>query len=289
VKAILRGQKPDTSNEAVEALRASATDSSVRERAAMEVEREVVDLYRALFMRERVGESFEGRVSAVTSGGLYITLDDPFVDVLVRYEALGPDRYEVSENELSAVGQRSGDTVSLGDRVEVEIEDVAILRRTVYARRMVPSEVLERIGAEQESTSLDAPPRRGRLRAPAPEGEGPASIWGREHAPRRAPGLQSPGGRLGERAAPGGDSPRGRAAKSFKESRAAEGGGEGRRGKSGPSAGRGKSAGGPAASGARKGKAKTAPAATAFGRGKAKAGGKSGGKAGGKKGGKKGR
>ncbi len=294
VKAILRGEKPDTSNEAVEALRASATDSSVRERAAMEVEREVVDLYRALFMRERVGQTFEGRVSAVTSGGLYITLDEPFVDVLVRYEALGPDRYEVSENELSAVGQRSGDTVSLGDRVQVEIEDVAILRRTVYARRVVPAAVLERIGASPEPTSLDAPPRRGRLRGPTPEGEGPASIWGREHSSRRAPALRA-GGRFGDRAAPGGESPRSRAAKSFKESRATgEGGraeGEARRGKNAPSAGRGKSSGAAAAPGARKGKgkAKTAPAATAFGRGKSKAGGKSGGKAGGKKSGKKGR
>jgi ribonuclease R len=157
VKALLRGDKPDQSKAAVEDMRAAATESSVRERAAMEVEREVVDLYRALYMRDRVGEVFEGRVGAVTMGGLYVTLDEPFVDVLVRYEALGPDRYEVSDDELSAVGVRSGDKVSLGDRVTVEIEDVAILRRTVYARR---------IAAEAEAFAAfdeEDRPRRGRL------------------------------------------------------------------------------------------------------------------------------
>src|SRR5690606_24392827 len=78
VKALLRGHKPDQSKQAVEDLRMAATESSARERAAMDVEREVVDLYRALYMRDHVGETFEGRVAAVTSGGLYVTLDEPF-------------------------------------------------------------------------------------------------------------------------------------------------------------------------------------------------------------------
>ena len=285
VKGLLRGQKADISDEAVEALRASATDSSVRERAAMDVEREVVDLYRALFMQGRVGDTFEGRVSAVTSGGLYVTLDDPFVDVLVRYEALGPDRYEVSENELSAVGQRSGDTVSLGDRVEVEIEDVAVLRRTVYARRLVPSEVTERGFAEP--ARLDAPPARGRLRAAAESA--PASIWGREHATRRAPsgrlGVAVRSGERAERRAEGGASgAEPRRGKSFKGAGKASKAGEGRRGKTGASQGRTTGAG--AATGAsatRKGKAKKAPAATAFGRGKSPKAGKKTAKKGAKK------
>lgn len=153
VKALLRGAKPDLSQQAVEDLRMAATESSARERAAMDVEREVVDLYRALYMRDHVGETFEGRVAAVTSGGLYVTLDEPFVDVLLRYEALGPDRYEVSDDELSAVGVRSGDKVTLGDRVLVEIEDVAILRRTVYGRRIPPEHMDE--GVEEQR-----PPRR---------------------------------------------------------------------------------------------------------------------------------
>ncbi|MEB2312326.1 MAG: ribonuclease R [Sorangiineae bacterium] len=138
VKRLLRGSKPDTSASAIESLRASATASSTRERAAADVEREVVDLYRALFMREHIGDTYEGTVTAVVGSGLFVSLDAPFVDVLVLYEAMGPDRYEITEDELGVAGLRSGELISLGDRIRVTIEDVAILRRTVYGRRVAP-------------------------------------------------------------------------------------------------------------------------------------------------------
>jgi ribonuclease R len=135
VKNVLRGLPVDRSAGAIEQLREAATESSQRERAAMEVEREVLDLYRAVYMQRHVGESFPGKVTGVTGSGIYVQIDEPFCDVLVKFESLGPDRYEMSDDELSLVGSRSGDTVSLGDRITVTIEDVALLRRTVYARR----------------------------------------------------------------------------------------------------------------------------------------------------------
>lgn len=144
VKRLLRGEKADTSAAAVEVMRSAATAASVRERAAVDVEREVVDLYRALFARNLVGENFEGTITGVVGSGLYVALDDPFLDVLVRFESIGPDRYEVSEHELGVVGVRSGEQLMIGDRVLVTIEDIAILRRAVYARRVPPPEVYDR-------------------------------------------------------------------------------------------------------------------------------------------------
>jgi ribonuclease R len=117
----------------------------MRERAAMEVEREVVDLYRALFMRDHVNDVYEAHATSLAGSGLYASIDHPFVDVLVRYEAMGPDQYNLSEDELSAVGARSGDTISLGDRVLVTIEDVAILRRQTYGRRVPPEALLKQL------------------------------------------------------------------------------------------------------------------------------------------------
>jgi ribonuclease R len=145
VKAILRGQKPDTSPAAREQLQLSATLSSARERAVMDIEREVVDLYRCLLMREHIGETFEGTVSALVGSGAFVSLDAPFVDVLIRYEAMGPDNYQLSEDELSVVGSRSGDTISLGDRLVVTIEDVAILRRQTYGRRIPPESLMNQL------------------------------------------------------------------------------------------------------------------------------------------------
>jgi ribonuclease R len=145
VKAILRGSKPDSSPAAREALQLSATLSSARERAVMDIEREVVDLYRCLLMREHIGETFEGTVSALVGSGAFISLDAPFVDVLIRYEAMGPDHYQLSDDELSVVGSRSGDTISLGDRMLVTVEDVAILRRQTYGRRVPPEALLKQL------------------------------------------------------------------------------------------------------------------------------------------------
>ncbi len=147
IKHLLHGEKADLSPSALERLRESATTSSARERAAMSVEREVVDLYRALYARDLLGEMLEGTVSALVGGGVYVMIKDPFIDVMVPYEELGPDRYELSDDELSVVGVRSGDEVSLGDTLLVEIEDVSILRRTVYGRRLLhgnPNEELMR-------------------------------------------------------------------------------------------------------------------------------------------------
>ena len=144
VKRLVRGGKPDTTASGLETLAESAARSSARERAVMDIEREVVDLCRALLMRNRIGDVLEGTVTGLTGTGAYVSLDAPFVDVLVRFEGMGPDRYEVGDDEISVVGARSGDTIALGDRMVVAIEDVAILRRTVYARRVVPEAMLRK-------------------------------------------------------------------------------------------------------------------------------------------------
>jgi ribonuclease R len=183
VKHLLRGNKPKNSPAAVEELRESARHSSERERSAMEIEREVVDLYRALMMRDRIGEVAEGTVTALVGSGAFVTLDEPFVDVLVRFESMGPDRYEIAENELSAVGARSGDTISLGERMVVTIDDVAVLRRTVYAARVVPEGVLEKLPSARDSKRRGESAARGRRTTPSRD--------------QRRPGPKSGGGGAG--------------------------------------------------------------------------------------------
>jgi len=136
VHRLCRGEKVESGDKALENLKESALLASQNERKAMEVEREVVDLHRALLMQNRVGEHFEGTVSALVGSGAFVALDEPYVDVLVRYEAMGNEPYELDEEGLCAIGQRSGDVVRLGDRMVVRIDDVSIERRTVYGKRL---------------------------------------------------------------------------------------------------------------------------------------------------------
>ncbi len=136
LEAEAKGRRLHMSDEELEKLAEAAMLSSKNERRAMEVEREVSNLYRAYVMRDRVGQRFAGIASGLAGSGVYVTLDAPFVDVLVRYEDLGGDRYELDDTGLRAVGQRSGDSVQLGDAMLVEIADVSLIRRTVYAKRV---------------------------------------------------------------------------------------------------------------------------------------------------------
>jgi ribonuclease R len=112
-----------------------ATESSFAERKAMEVEREVVDLYRSFFMRDRVGDVLEGTISGVASFGVFVAADQPFVEGLVRTEHLLPDDfYDYDQVACRLVGRRSGHTFSLGDSVKVDVLSASVARRQVDMR-----------------------------------------------------------------------------------------------------------------------------------------------------------
>ena len=55
-----------------------------------------------------------------------LMLDDPFVSVLVKFEALGDDAYEADEESFSVTGKRTGERITLGDPMMLQIEDVSI-------------------------------------------------------------------------------------------------------------------------------------------------------------------
>jgi ribonuclease R len=108
-----------------------AADSSSNERRAMEVEREVVDLYRAFLMRDRVGEELDGTIAGVAGFGMFVQIEVPFVEGLVRTESLGDDQYELDDTGLRLSGRRTGRHFTLGDKVRVRIDNVSVQRRKI--------------------------------------------------------------------------------------------------------------------------------------------------------------
>ncbi len=109
-----------------------AVESSQHERRAMEAEREVVDMYRAFLMRDRVGEEFDGTIVGVAAFGFFVEIADPFVEGLVRGETLSAtDFFEFDEQRVRLVGKRSGRSFALGDAVRVRIQNVSVARRKI--------------------------------------------------------------------------------------------------------------------------------------------------------------
>lgn len=147
------------------ALQEAAVVASRRERRAMDVEREVVGLYRALLARSLLGEVREGTVMDVGGAGVYVELDEPFLDGAIPFEELGPDRFDLDEERRVVVGRRTGRTYGLGDRLRVRIADVSIARRNVrLALESPPGNVEEPRGRRRREREKEKPKGRDRGR-----------------------------------------------------------------------------------------------------------------------------
>ncbi|HVK88350.1 MAG TPA: ribonuclease R [Kofleriaceae bacterium] len=115
----------------VETLTELAHASSGNERRAMEAEREAVAMYRAYLMRDQIREDFEGTVSAVTSFGAFVEIEEPFVEGLIKTESLGDEPFAFDEIHMRLSGRRTGRSISLGDKVKVRIINVSVIRRRI--------------------------------------------------------------------------------------------------------------------------------------------------------------
>jgi ribonuclease R len=72
-------------------------------------------------MRERVGEVFGGTVSGVASFGVFVTLDDLYVDGLIHVSELGNDYFHFDAPRHQLLGERTGQRYRLGDRVRAQV------------------------------------------------------------------------------------------------------------------------------------------------------------------------
>jgi ribonuclease R len=138
--------------------------SSERERASMEAEREIASFYAALFMKDKVGETFDGVVAAVVEFGLFVELERWFVEGLVRVEDLG-DGFELDKVLHALVQPATGRSFRVGDRVRVEVVSSSPARRRIELRLVdapgVASPKVSREGAGRGAPrGTAAPPRR---------------------------------------------------------------------------------------------------------------------------------
>jgi len=116
------GQPPPDLDQ--DGLAAIAASSSQREQAADEAERATVALKKVEFMERHLGDEFEGRVSGVASFGVFVTLEEYFVDGLLHVRALEDDYYRFSARDYALIGERKGRRYRLGDRIRVQVSRV---------------------------------------------------------------------------------------------------------------------------------------------------------------------
>ncbi len=107
------------------ALAEISAQISASERRAMKAERETNDRLIAHFLSDKIGATFEGRISGVTRAGLFVKLDDTGADGFVPARTIGSEYFRYEEDLRAMVGNRTGETHRLGDRVTVKLVEAA--------------------------------------------------------------------------------------------------------------------------------------------------------------------
>lgn len=114
-----------------------AKHASKMERRAEEAERETDKLKKAEYMEERIGEVYEGVISGITQWGIYVELPNT-VEGLIHVASLPGDYFYYDENTYEMVGQDTGKTYKLGERLAIQVKSVDRFARTVDF--MIPEE-----------------------------------------------------------------------------------------------------------------------------------------------------
>ena len=134
----------------LEAWEVAGAHCSANERRADEASRDVEAWLKCRYMREHLGEEFGGAVSAVTSFGLFVTLDGLYVEGLVHVTELGGEFFRFDEVKQELRGERTGLRYVVGSRVRVQVSRVDLDGRKIDFRMV----------REGEDSSLVARARR---------------------------------------------------------------------------------------------------------------------------------
>ncbi|MFH1994933.1 MAG: ribonuclease R [Nitrospinota bacterium] len=130
-KTIAKRDGGDKSILLVDELPNIAEHVSVVERRAEQAERDIVDLKKVQFMKDKIGEVYKGIISGVTSFGIFVELQDIFVEGLVHISSVGDDYYIFNEKHHSLIGERTRKIYKIGDEVVVNLVNVSIEKRQI--------------------------------------------------------------------------------------------------------------------------------------------------------------
>jgi ribonuclease R len=112
-------------------LRHIAEDSSFAERRADDAERELIEWKKVKFMEDKIGADFDGLVTSITKFGMFVELNDMFIEGLVPLQTMQGDRFLFNENTRQLIGQRTRKTYSMGDRIVVIVDRIDPVQRKI--------------------------------------------------------------------------------------------------------------------------------------------------------------
>jgi ribonuclease R len=182
IRHVLRGGKAQDFRYDHEAMVANGEHCSMTERRADDATRDAVSWLKCEYMTDKVGEEFDGTISAVTAFGIFVELDDIYVEGLVHVTALGNDYFHYDPVGHRMQGERTSVSYRLGDRVRVQVARVDL------DERKIDFELVGRPRVLAEPTG-GAKRRRG----PATRAKGTGRRRGTEPRPAKGASSAKPG------------------------------------------------------------------------------------------------
>ena len=107
-----------------------AEQSSEREKIAQKVERDSIDIKKAEYMQDKIGEEYFGIVSSITSFGMFVELENT-VEGLIRFDDLGDDYFVYDENKKTLLGERTKVSYKIGDKVKIRVKSANKILRQI--------------------------------------------------------------------------------------------------------------------------------------------------------------
>ncbi|WP_239024254.1 ribonuclease R [Ramlibacter humi] len=160
-------KKPAMANpKETQAWEAAGLHCSANERRADEASRDVEAWLKCKYMREHLGEEYGGVVSAATTFGIFVTLDQLYVEGLVHITELGGEYFKFDEARQELRGERTGIRYAIGSRVRVQVSRVDLDGRKIDFRLVREGEELESRAMRDKGVAAGAP-RKGAAAKPA--------------------------------------------------------------------------------------------------------------------------
>ncbi len=175
IRHLMQGGKPRNFRYSLSDMERLGDHCSMTERRADEATRDAVSWLKCEYMMDKVGQEFDGIVTAVTSFGLFVELDEIYVEGLVHVTALDNDYYHYDPVKHMLRGEHSGKTYRLADPIRVLVTRVDLDERKIDF-------VLAggKKGAERARKAQKKKGRGGRGRSPRKkEGQGRGKRSGR--------------------------------------------------------------------------------------------------------------
>lgn len=108
-----------------------AAHISLTERRAVEAERASKKFFQAQYLKDKIGERFTGFITGITDWGMYVEMYENHCEGMITLKSMRGDHFAFDEKEYAVVGQRTGESFTVGDQVEVILSRVSLVKKQI--------------------------------------------------------------------------------------------------------------------------------------------------------------